>query len=149
MFDDRPTETGLVACPQCAERIQPRARICRFCRYDLTQAFASASGTRPTATQPVDGLARKSPGLAVLLALCVPGLGHVYVRRIGLAIAFFVPIVICALRLVQWAGMKPGDTWDKDAEHLTIVALVVLQIAQIVSAGVLAARHNEVPGATR
>ena len=112
-----------------------------------TRTATPTDGSAPQTT--ASGPRRKSPGLAVFLALCVPGLGHLYVRRVGLAIAFFIPIVICGLRLAHWAGMRLGDAWDKDAEHLTIVAIVALQIAQIVSAGVLAARHGEVSGSTR
>lgn len=80
---------------------------------------------------------RKSVALAVILALCLPGFGHLYIHRLGLGIAFLIPILICALRLVG-----PSPVPDQDARHLTIVVWVVLQVAQTVSAGVLAARRN-------
>jgi hypothetical protein len=48
---------GLKRCPQCAEFVQPDAKICRFCRNE----FASPEAGRATGLL-VDGLPQESEG---------------------------------------------------------------------------------------
>lgn len=43
---------GLVACPWCAELIQPAAKICRYCSRDV----ASATSSTPPAAAPLSGM---------------------------------------------------------------------------------------------
>jgi hypothetical protein len=64
---------------------------------------------------PVDDLDLKNPYLAALLALLVPGLGHLYQRRFAKGALFFVLI-----SLLFWAGISLGSyrtiyfRWDAE-----------------------------------
>jgi len=44
-----------------------------------------------------------SPGLAAVLSVCVPGLGHVYSGRLGAGLAWFL-----ATSFGYWAILVPG-----------------------------------------
>lgn len=127
MSEDRPAESGLVACPQCAERIQPLARICRFCRYDVSGAPATppttpaAPSLRPPS--PVPKRAPRSAGTALLLALLLPGLGHMYAGRIGTGFALLAVAIVLANATIN--GSEPGTA---------VAVLVVFQVTQVVLA---------------
>jgi TM2 domain-containing membrane protein YozV len=95
-------------CPRCAELIKVRAKVCRFCGYDLdgpSEPARRASSGRlraataeprvvhhhhygSAATQPLH-----SPGVAAVLSFFIPGLGQLYCGRIlvGLCLMFATP----------------------------------------------------------
>jgi hypothetical protein len=80
----------------------------------------------------------KSPLVAVVLAVLYPGLGHVYLRRWGRALLWFVTIIATVVWLVPPEAM-PG-TLSVDAilesrqavpEHVALIALVLSALSVV------------------
>ena len=98
MTEAKPYETS---CPRCGRPREPGMRFCPQCGFDL---FARTDS--PQASKPEDSgerphsapQSRKSPALAVLLALIFPGFGHIYAGRVSrgllLAVSFFLLVVV-------------------------------------------------------
>ncbi len=59
--------------------------------------------------------------IAIILSLIIPGLGHIYIGRIGRALVWFLGALVVGLILDQQAGITPG-------------ALIVLTVLGIVAA---------------
>jgi len=84
-------------CPACAETIKTRASVCRFCRTPFDERG------RPR-RRPAAGRERvvhhyhteaKSPGIALLLAFLLSGLGHLYCGLIARGLLFLcMPLAI-------------------------------------------------------
>lgn len=62
-------------CPECAERVQAAANVCRFCGYRF-------DGRAAAAPKPVAALDRKSTAAAGWLGFLFTGLGHLYVGEL-------------------------------------------------------------------
>lgn len=102
-----------IDCPDCAEKIKAKARVCRFCGYDVEKSTRGTSGRKqslgkrtsrrrkgvvPSARVRSHGPSR-SPGLALFLSFLVAGFGQIYagdaMRGLG---------VLCAMLLVGVAS---------------------------------------------
>jgi hypothetical protein len=80
-------------CPACAEVIKARAKVCRFCGEDLTKPVKEkkpGKRSRPPAPRfAAPPRAPCNPGLAAVLAVLLPGAGHVYAGRAGAGALIF------------------------------------------------------------
>jgi len=91
-------------CPFCAESIQYAAQKCRFCSEFLD------GRTTQIREQPTSHVASPShqklrdPGVAAVLSFIIPGLGYVYLGRIGLGI---LAGIICTFLYV--GGFNEGS----------------------------------------
>lgn len=136
--------SGFITCPRCAEHIRARASICRFCGHQLTSAQPGASRSAPASP----GRPPKSAFLAAILAFFVPGLGHLYVGRILAGCVWFLLLVgLClgATAALSDIGARPaGSATERDTINIIAGVLILLQVAQIVSA-VAAARPLPTP----
>lgn len=111
-------EADYVDCPECAEPVRSRARTCRHCGHDLTgQRRAPTRPARPPArptpraVQPMFVVTAKSPGVALLLSLIVPGAGQMYAGAIGkgVFIMFALPILLAILGWIMLFGALSGN----------------------------------------
>ena len=140
-------DTAFVDCPRCAEHIRPRAVACRFCGYDLvnrTPAPVTSRTVVVTAPPAGAGGARKSPVVAALLSIALPGLGHFYVGRVGTGIGFLVSSLVTFVIMSLLRDLSKHTV--RDSSGLALVAAAVLIgicIASIVSAARSADRANK------
>jgi hypothetical protein len=96
--DAEPDESDAVdrvECPDCAELVKAKAKVCRFCGADLTKpGRRTRSGRRKARGR--DEAAHGSPrgarsgAAAAAFAFLVPGLGHAYAGRWLAGIAIFM-----------------------------------------------------------
>lgn len=107
-----------VDCPDCAEKVKSRAKVCKHCGNDLTQERKpSRTSRRPGASsgarRRVDYLpmvATRSPGVAAVLAVFIPGLGHLYAGQIAFGLGYMlgVPFLFVAPMLLVGATALGG-----------------------------------------
>ncbi len=112
-----------VDCPFCAERIKAKAKVCKHCARDVTKAPTSkpakAAGPRRAKSDRVSVVhhhhhaagSGKSGGVAAVLAVLIPGLGHIYAGRLvpGLLYLFGLPVgMFVATIVVAGAGFAAG-----------------------------------------
>ncbi|MBX3466137.1 MAG: TM2 domain-containing protein [Planctomycetes bacterium] len=119
-----------VECPFCAERIKAKAKVCKHCGRDVAAPPPKASkpGLRRGASERVAAVhhhhhagAGKSGGVAAVLAVLLPGLGHIYAGRLvaGLLYLFGLPIgMFVATIVVASAGLAAGAAAGGDAGAL-------------------------------
>jgi len=55
--------TGMTRCPQCAEWIQDKAVVCRYCRYDFREASNAKNQDQPSPIIPPPPPQGRHPGL--------------------------------------------------------------------------------------
>lgn len=112
-----------IECPKCAEFIRSAAQVCRFCGYDLV-----ADQMTPRSDAPAMAAARaaggrtavpKDPVIAGVMAVLLPGLGHIYVGRVRAGLGYLVAILMAVL-LLQVAKDA------RDATPLRVICGVVL-----------------------
>lgn len=141
MVEDTGSEGEFIACPQCAEQIRAKARVCRWCGFDLvSRALPTVSTVRREAV-PVQ-TPRKSVLAAVLLALLVPGLGHFYVGSNKRGIVFLCAILATSVTYAISSRNTRGRDGAVALALFCLAVTVILQIVQIVSAGRCARRAN-------
>lgn len=142
-----PDDGGFVECPQCAEPIRERAKLCRFCGYDLVRRARPGigSGARRLGggTIRVESVVTtRSPGVAAVLAFFYPGLGHIYAGRFaqGFGLMILPPLAIGAWLFAgsAWASSTRSDG-GREAKFtgvllIALIAAVVLYVWQIVNA---------------
>ncbi|MHA1595730.1 MAG: zinc-ribbon domain-containing protein [Candidatus Baldrarchaeia archaeon] len=105
-------------CPYCGAQLPPGASFCPKCGASVQVAPATPTTQQPATpvtTTPVSPpptrppttvvVGAKSPGVAAILSLLIPGLGQIYVGRVGrgLLILFIVmplTFVIASLTLI-------------------------------------------------
>lgn len=121
MIEEDQHPNDFMECPRCAEHIRRRATVCRFCGHELTGSPSAPSPEPPP--DPAAKWAPKSAGTALLLALLLPGLGHVYVGKVGTGFVLLVVAVILANATVN--GSEPG---------VAGTLLGVFQVTQVVLA---------------
>jgi len=96
-----------------------------------------------------DGVSRKRPWLAVVLAVVYPGLGHLYLRLWGRALMWFALVVLSTSVLVPEDALPTEVAFDSlltAGEAIpTQTALVVLGISllSVVDAYLMANRRND------
>lgn len=123
-------DDGMIECPQCAELIRERAKVCRFCDYDLVRrgrGRSSAIGVGrpriPTRVH-VEHSVSRSPGVAAVLAFFWPGLGHIYAGRLGRGFAvMFAPLFAGFLLVV---GTVVGRRTDEPVGNNRLAAWVII-----------------------
>ncbi len=92
---------------------------------------------------------RKRPWLAVLLAIIYPGLGHVYLRKWGRALLWFVVIIASTSFLIPDGAIPESvslDALTTAAEAMPLevsLALLILSLLSVLDAYWLANRANE------
>jgi TM2 domain-containing membrane protein YozV len=147
-------------CPRCGTQIADGSTFCSSCGANLVQPPPPvyASPAPYGAQQPYGGIAyrRKSEGIALLLAILLPGAGHLYggkiVKGIVIMLTFFaVPIVIYLAWLlfftpadftVDWPfGSIPNTNLIVFTVIMAIV-LFILWIYQLIDAYNVTKRFN-------
>ena len=108
-------------CRACGNSIDPRAMMCPAC------GVAAGGAVSATAAMAALSMQHKSPGMAILLSIFLPGAGQFYVGRTGRGIAFFCAAVFSYVLIVVLLG-------------LILVPIVVIWAA--VDANKLANAHN-------
>jgi TM2 domain-containing membrane protein YozV len=91
-------------CPKCGKEILEGTRYCEFCGCDTMNYKANESnpstGENPNCEcQNGDFVGvhkKKSEGLAAVLSFLIPGLGEMYVGRLGFGILLLVLDIVCA-----------------------------------------------------
>jgi len=86
-------------CSACGSPIDQRAMICPRC------GVAAAGAVTATATMAALTMRHKSPGIAILCSLFLPGAGQMYVGRTGRGIAFFCGAVVSYLLIIALIGL--------------------------------------------
>ena len=129
---------GMIECPQCAELIRERAKVCRFCDYDLVRrgrgrssALSVGRARIPTRVH-VEHSVSRSPGVAAVLAFFWPGLGHIYAGRLGRGFAvMFAPLFVAILFFAGLlTGHRPGQQMSDG--KIAAWAIIVLVVSVIV-----------------
>lgn len=141
MVEDAGSEGEFIACPQCAEQIRAKARVCRWCGFDLVSRALPGVSTVRLEAVPVP-TPRKSVLAAVLLALLVPGLGHFYVGANKRGIAFLCAILVTSVTYAISSRNTRGRDGAVALALSCLAVTVILQVVQIVSAGRCARRAN-------
>ena len=126
--------TDTKKCPYCAEVIKNEAVVCRFCGRDLAE--------RQTTEQPplsdlvqremLYEMRRKTPELAAVLSLFIPGAGQIYSGKyfFGVVCLIFIPVMLQVSGLVQslwpigvyWLVIMADAWWDTRKRNREIMA---------------------------
>jgi|GEM_PF-678569 len=107
-------------CPNCGVPTRPSTRYCHSCGYDL---YAPPGQTGQRSYQPPPPpppyyyqnypppLPRKEGWIAVLLALLIPGVGHIYAGKIakGIIILIIMPAATVIIAITSYAAVMGGD----------------------------------------
>jgi TM2 domain-containing membrane protein YozV len=86
-------------CSGCGNPVDPRAMVCPRCGVAAGGALAA------TAAVAALSMRHKSPGMAILLSLFLPGAGQLYIGRTGRGIAFFCGAVFAYVLIVALIGL--------------------------------------------
>lgn len=132
-------------CPRCGTQIADGSSFCSSCGANLAQPQPPAyMNAAPYGAQPYSNVAyrRKSEGIALLLAVLLPGAGHLYagkiVKGIVILLTFFaVPIITY---LAWFLFFSPADftvDWpyggipNTNLIVFTVIMAIVLMIVWI------------------
>lgn len=86
---------------------------------------------------------RKRPWLAALLAALVTGLGHLYLRRVGRALAWLAAIVATGLLFVDASALE-ALARRESVELPSITPLLIVGTLNVVDAYLLARAQNSI-----
>lgn len=86
-------------CSACGSSIDPRAMICPRC------GVAAAGALNATAAVAALTIRHKSPGVAILCSLFLPGAGQFYVGRTGRGVAFFCAALVSYILIIALIGL--------------------------------------------
>ena len=150
-------------CSNCGESLDQESKKCSKCGIDFQQP--QQVGTTTPSRPIVDQLPYKTPGTATLIAFiggifALPGLGHIYVGKVGKGfgilisgvIIIYVLVIIIAISVPSILFVAPDDPSAGDAGSGVIlmmfifilgIAYLVLWIWQIFNARKLAKKFNE------
>lgn len=88
-------------CPNCGKEIPEGAKFCPDCGHG-----AGASGDVSASAALMFN--KKSEGLALILSLLIPGLGHIYVGQTNRGVMILIGFIVCAILgaflFVPWIG---------------------------------------------
>lgn len=148
MVEDAPSsplsDPEFTDCPQCAEPVRTKAKVCRFCGFDLLRLKPAvlAGGFGPSPGSFIASKRQKSAVVAVLLAMLFPGFGHFYAGENRRGFAYLVALVSTAtvVRLVA-AQDRPSDG-AVALFFLGLLVVAILSITQVVSAARAVGRAN-------
>ncbi len=149
-------------CPNCGTSLSDGAEFCSNCGYNLktgqvSQARPQTSYAPPQPYgQPYLGASLKSEVLSIILAILIPGAGHLYVGRLtrGLVVlvAYFGISAISMIVLFSAIpGLFSGDMiFDESLGTGVLITLVlmsmislVIWIIQLIDAYNLTRQYNE------
>lgn len=130
-------------CPNCGTSLADSADFCGNCGYDLKTGRASQA--RPQTSyapaqpysQPYLGASTKSEALSIILAILIPGSGHLYVGRLtrGLVILisyFGLSVLGTVLLFSAIPGVFTGDLPDASLETNLLIPLIVLSMISLI-----------------
>ena len=128
-------------CSNCGESLDQESKKCSKCGIDFQQQQQVESNTSNRSI--VDQLPYKSPGTAALIAFIggifgLPGIGHIYVGKVGKGIGILISGIIIAVLLVIMV-----ISLQSILLFILGIAYFVLWIWQIFNARKLAKKFNE------
>lgn len=150
-------------CSNCGESLDQESKKCSKCGIDFQQQQQQVESTTSN-TSIVDQLPYKSPGTAALIAFiggifALPGLGHIYVGKVGKGFGILISGIIIYVLLVIMAISVPSmlflaadesSTGDAGSGGIIFILMFILGIAylvlwiwQIFNARKLARKFNE------
>jgi TM2 domain-containing membrane protein YozV len=148
-------------CPNCGTSLSDTAEFCSNCGYNIKTGQASqAPPQTPYAPsqpygQPYFGASFKSEALAIILAILVPGAGHLYIGRLTRGLVVLVTYFgISAISIITVFSAFPQFIYGTmEAPAIgsgLIIALILLSlismiiwIVQLIDAYNLTKQYNE------
>jgi len=130
-------------CPNCGTSLADSAEFCGNCGYNLKAGRAyQARPQTPYApaqpySQPYLGASMKSEALSIILAILIPGSGHLYVGRLtrGLVILisyFGLSVLGMVLLFSAIPGFFTGDLSDASLETSVLISLTILSVISLI-----------------
>ncbi len=130
-------------CPNCGTNLPDNAEFCTNCGYNLktgqappARPYAPPSGNQPYG-QPYYPIAMKSEILAIILAIIIPGTGHMYLGRLTRGLIILVSYIgLSVLAMVIAFSAMPNlftmDAMDVAFDTGLLVALTILSLISLV-----------------
>lgn len=83
-------------CPNCGKDIDVGTQFCKYCGESIGSTYQNnyQGGVQPQYVVPL-----KSSGIAAVLALIIPGLGHIYAGNIGRGLLLLILEILCMIVL--------------------------------------------------
>lgn len=132
-------------CPNCGASVPDGARFCSDCGHPLGATDGSQSDTGRTTPdyQTKVYVNKKSEGLALVLSLLLPGLGEIYLGRIGRGIALMAVYLMGGIFATVWLIAAFDDGGAMLAGTLIWAIPVAVWIYAMYDSYMLAKRYNE------
>ena len=80
-------------CPNCGKELPEGARFCPDCGFS-SNGFGSGGNVDPNTAIMFN---KKSEGLALILSLLIPGLGHMYAGKVTKGLWILIGAIVCAV----------------------------------------------------
>ena len=130
-------------CPNCGTSLADSAEFCGNCGYNFRagRAHQARPQTAYAPAQPYShpylGASTKSEALSIILAILIPGSGHLYVGRLtrGLVILisyFGLSVLGMVLLFSAIPGVFTGDLPDASLETNLLMPLIVLSMISLI-----------------
>ncbi len=127
-------------CPRCGTQIADGSSFCSSCGANLAQppppAYVNAT---PFGAQPYSNVSyrRKSEGIALLLAILLPGAGHLYagkiIKGVAILLTFFAVTIITYLAwFVAFNTAVFTSDWSSGSIPSFIVFTVIMGIVLMI-----------------